>query len=236
MELKLYNAGVNPLYVEQNGIKKLLQPNEMQILKYENGECLFKLMHVKKDKFNSIWYLLNDMFTLEQMRTVLVVDGEYCVKSLEEDICMKIKDYEYVFDKNMSYETFVFNLPKEQVCRKYLEVKNANNIAKKAKFLYLFGGDKTLLPLVGIGLLFFLIELLFSSAPSSSTLLMTAILFVCFAFLLNKYISSLHLLRKAMREENILTYMSSTRKQYRRFSDEVIQKNLDVNAGEELYW
>ena len=45
---------------------------------------------------------------LSQMRTVLVVDGEYVFKPTHDNTAVEVKSWEYVFEKHTAYETFAF--------------------------------------------------------------------------------------------------------------------------------
>lgn len=235
MNVELYNAGVEPFLIEQNGIKKLIQPCESQKVVFDNDTGVIKLTHVNKDKLNVLWYSLNALFALEQMRTVLVVEGEYILKPSCEDMIVKVKNHEYVFEKHTSYETFVFAVKGGEIHRKHLEVANADKIIKKAKFLYLFGGNKSFLLFFGIALLALLIEILLASSLSGWFWIELVFAVAMFLILCAKYKKSLKILRKAVKTENILKYMHSSRNEYRKFSDELVQKHLDANAGNDIY-
>ena len=76
---------------------------------------------------------MNDIFTLEQMRTILVVDGEYKINCYCDNAILKIQSYEYVFEQNTSYQTFIFSTQNCSITRENLQIPNKSKIAKKAQ-------------------------------------------------------------------------------------------------------
>ena len=236
MMFEIYNSYVEPIIIKYSDKAVVLQPNQNVKLYSDCNEIIVKLCHIKNNKFSVFGYLLHELFTLEQMRTVLVVDGEYIVQSLGQEPVIKIKDYEFVFDKKTSYQTFVFSLDECLIQRRHLDVVNENKIITKARWLYLFGGSKTLLPLTGIALLSSLIKILIASYTPMWFWVMTLSLLACFILSFVKYVNSLKFLRKVMQEKYIMDYLLSERKEYRVFSDALAQEYLDVNSGDDMYW
>ena len=180
--------------------------------------------------------MLNEVFTLEQMRTVLVVDGQYSLKLLCEHSSVKIKEREFVFDKNTSYQTFVFSTNQVQIQYDNLNVAKSSEVLKKAKFLYLFGGKKTFLPLSAIALVSWIIKMVSASYITMWVWMILGGITACFALTLVNYIQSLSFLKQAIDNKHIIQYLLSERKEYRKLSDDLVQKHWDVNAGNEIYW
>lgn len=235
MELNLCNTGVEPIVIEYCDIDILLNPNETRTISCNtSAECYIKIYHINNNKFNTLWYILNEIFTLEQMRTVLVVDGEYKISCACDNPTIKIKSQEYVFERNTSYQTFIFSSNSCSVTKVDLKVANELAISKKAKILYLFGGYKTLFPLTGIATVTSLIKIALYGAPPWFAIL-TIGLAICFALCFLKYIYALKRLTAAMNSENILKYLSSQRREFRKFTDELAQQYLNVNAGDDVY-
>ena len=146
------------------------------------------------------------IFSLSQMRTILVVDGEYVFESELEETMIEIRSQEYVFEKHTSYELFAFVDNSHVECVR-LQVAQADKIYKKAKLLYLFGGSKAFLLPCGI-LLFVL--LLIAIAFSNGSLwdwIEAGVCMVCFLILFARYKKSLMFLKRAMREEMIFSYL-----------------------------
>lgn len=235
MIIELYNSGTELFTVELQDHVETLQPCQEISISVDNDTVDIKLLHKKGDKFNAWWYLLNEIFTLEQMRTVVVVDGKYQVKSSSDVVRIKVKDYEYIFHKNISYQVFVFSVDEGFVSPKGLNVAHRNKILNRAKFLYLVGGIKTLLPITGMALLIAISLMVGADKILSSDMGLVIVLFVSFVLLLANYIKSLRFLRKCTTEEYIFQYLSSERKEHRSESDDIIQKYRDVNAGKEGY-
>lgn len=235
MNIKLYNADVSPIYIEYDNENILLYPNESKILETnQNGEIIIGLRHYKNDKFNMIWYVMNEIFTLEQMRTILVVDGLYKIKIKNCGDIVKIRNHEYVFNKNMSYDTFVFNMEAYNIQTQHLNVRNGCNLIKKAKFLYLFGGLKTLFPLFTIALIATLLSFLTNEISLKDIVLTVVLCFIVIIGFIN-YINSIKLLKNAIDEEQIIKYMSSNRKEYRKFTDNLVEKQLYKDSNNEYF-
>ena len=163
------------------------------------------------------------------------MDGEYLLDSQEGNILLKVKNYEYVFDKNISYNVFVFNCTSASIkCTRYF-VPKRKAIIRKCRLLYFFGGMKTFFPiclllcfaslhcvLLGIHLLENILLLIGSSI---STVLLGM-----------SYLRSLRVLRESSKEEKIHAYMSSQRQEYRTLDDDIVQSYLDNDSMGEMYW
>lgn len=235
MIVELHNTSTEPIFVKWKNGSEILQPCQMVSIVEESNTVKLRLSHQKNNKFNLWWYLLNAVFTLEQMRTVLVVDGEYIINGTSDFVRLKIKDYEYVFEKHTSYQTFVFSVNNGNIVPKKFQIAHGDMILKKAKFLYLFGGIKTLLPITCIALFVAILRMISLTEISYGFLGEVILVLVCFILLLANYIRSLKLLRRYIAEENVFRYLSSDRKENRKTSDEIVQKYLDVNAGDDVY-
>lgn len=236
MTLELYNAGIEIFIITHGGISTQVYPGESIEIYTRNDEIIITLLHKNKDKFSPLWYLLNEIFTLEQMRTVLVVDGRYSLKLLCEHAVVKIKEKEFVFHKNTSYQTFVFSTNQVQIKHDDLNVVRGSAILKKARFLYLLGGIKTFLPLSAIALVAWITKM---SCASHIALWMWIVLggiIACFILTLLNYIRSIKFLKQSIDKKHIIQYLSSERKECRKLSDDLVQKHWDVNAGNESYW
>ena len=236
MTLELYNAGIKTIIVKQGDISTQLCPSKSINIRTENDEITIMLSHEKQGNFSAVWYLLNEIFSLEQMRTVLVVDGKYNLKLLCEHSSVKIKEREFVFDKNTSYHTFVFSTNQVQIQYDDLNVVKKSEVLKKAKFLYLFGGTKTFLPLSAIALVAWIIKMLSASRLALWVWVVLGGITVCFVVMLMNYVRSVRFLKQAIDNKYIIRYLLSDRKEYRRLSDDLVQKYWDVNAGNETYW
>lgn len=79
MECKLYNAGTEAVTVLYADKTVLLNPCEDVVLNTGSDKFCIKLQHTKGYGYHGLWYVLNEIFTLEQMRTALIVDGEYVI-------------------------------------------------------------------------------------------------------------------------------------------------------------
>ncbi len=237
MKTTFQNVDINPIHIKHNNHTVKLEPNEtIDLETNEEGFIEIGLVHDTKDKFNPIWYSLNEIFTLEQMRTVLVTDGVYIIKPWEEGTIVKIKSYEYVFHKDTSYDTFVFNVNSYDLQRKKLYVPNETKIIKRSKFLYLFGGQKTFLPLMCILLVSMLIKIALSSIIPDWAIIVTVFSAISVVVLFFKYLNCLKFLKRVIKEREILDYMQSSRPQYRNFSDNLVQHHLDRNSKNEIYY
>ncbi len=236
MTYNLYNACIKPITVKCNHLLITIQPGTITAIDSDNDEISIELCHTEDEKLNILWYILNELFTLEQMKTVLIVDGKYTIKSLCDSPLIKIKDYEYVFEKYTSYQTYIFASNESYVIRDRLQVKDPDKIIKKSKYLYLFGGDKTLFPIIGIATVVSTVKIAFMSFIPTWYWIMSALLWSCFLWFGSIYIKSLKSLQKAMSSDAIMEYMLSERKEYRNFSDDLVQKNLDINADDDVYW
>lgn len=236
MIVELCNASTEPILIKWNNNTEILQPCQIISISVESDTVDVRLLHQNNNKFNLWWYLLNVVFTLEQMRTVLVVDGKYKIKATSDVVQVKIKDCEYVFHKNTSYQLFIFSVHEGSISPQKLNVAHGNTVLNKAKFLYLFGGIKTLLPITGIALLTAILRIVSLAEISCEFIGIVIFLSACFGLLLANYIKSLKLLRKYTMEECILRYLSSERKEHRNVSDEIVRKHMDTNAGDEVYW
>lgn len=235
MVLNLINNSKELIGIECCGNRLMIPPNENAMLPLESSECSIKFFHFINDRFNFFWYILNEIFTLEQMRTVLVVDGECVINGKCHDPILKIKNHEFVFHKKMSYHAFVFSANGCSIIRKHLEIAQGKKILKRAKILYLFGGSKTIFPLAGIALIASLFKICFSNHAPTWFLLMTFGLAICFFIGFIKYIKSLKQLKIALSPSNILKYFNSSRIEMRKFSDDLVQKYLNTNADNDIY-
>lgn len=199
----------------------------------QNGEIQIELKHKKTDKFNAIWYIMNDLFTLEQMRTVLTVNGIYNFKVRNGDI-VKIRNHEYVFNKYTSYDTFVFNMENYSVKPQTLYVEDSKKILKKSRFLYLFGGIKTFYLLCTVALIATLIAVFINGISSKDITLIVVLGIIVLIGLLN-YLNSIKFLKIYLSEKNIKDYMNSGRKEYRKFTDNLIEDQLYLNNCDDVY-
>lgn len=234
MEIKLVNADINPVYVAYQNSTVLLQPGESSSYT-ACGRFDFKLKHLKPDINNSLMYMADALISYKQSRIVFTVDGEYSFQTEEENVILKFKPYEYVRSKNFSYDVFVFNCHPEHIaCTKY-EVPGREAILNKCRFLYLFGGIKTLLP---ISLLIFILSLscIISEINLRENVFFAITSGVSSILLGASYLRSLHILRECSDEANIRTYMDSQREECRTLEDDLVQKNLDSVSGGERYW
>ena len=235
MECKLYNTGTEAVTVLYADKTVLLNPCEDVVLNTGSDKFCIKLQHTKGYGYHGLWYVLNEIFTLEQMCTALIVDGEYVITPQKQEMLIHFKDYEYVFEKNTSYRTFVFHAQGAKLERERLSVVQGERILSQAKFLYLFGGKKTLLPLSVV--LFFACcsNLLFASDAYAWMWLPAILSLLLFAVSFANYLRSLKSLKKAIYEDNILRYMASERKEHRTSQDDLVRKYMDENAGTETY-
>lgn len=234
MTIRLFNSGSEPLSITVDNTENILEKGQ-EITIVSSEREVVNICHINKNHFNTLWYILNEIFTLEQMRTVLVVDGEYEIIPKYDGQIIKIKSYEYVFDKHTSYKTAVFASDGAIVSRKSLFVQNGKEILKKARFLYLFGGSKTIIPLTAIVLLLSIFDFAFSQTRSFGDVAFILVLTALFLLFGWRYIKSLSALSEFMREENIKRYFLSERVQYRKFSDDLVQKNLDIENDIDFY-
>lgn len=217
MILNFYNTGDEVLHIEYNGIKSELGAGEHTAIAYNGDLVSVKLSHKRNDRFKFIWYLLHAISLDEQMRTVLVVDGIYTFRPLCDNAVVKVKSYEYLFGKDISYQTFIFAPHECEFQRNHLEVANGQKIYKRAKFLYLFGGWKTLLPISIIGLIIMLAT--FSGTTTDWMWLIGEI--ACTIILTINYIKSLMFLKKSLKEKLIFDYLSLSKKKDNSFSEKV---------------
>lgn len=236
MPLTIRNTGEEHILIEHETTKAVLAPGETMSLESDLQAFPVKISYTVKDKFNSLWYMLTEIFALEPMRTVLVVNGEYDIQCTSDDPFLKIGSREFVFDKHMSYQTFVFSAEGCLVTRKNFAVADRQKIMKKAKILYLFGGSRTFLPLSALALAVFLIGPLLVSAVPDWNWTMIFVLACCFAVCFFRYCQALRQLKNAMEPANILSYMASPRKEYRNYMDEVAQKQREKKLGEDRYF
>ena len=234
MIYRLHNSNTEPITVEYSGNSIIIEPQKTIELHSESPQINIRLHHINNDKLNTAWYILTDIFALEQMRTILVVDGEYTITADNDEAFVKIKSYEYFFEKHTAYQTFIFSSYNCTVQRKNLLVCNKDKILKRAKFLYLFGGIKTFMPISAITLAGLLLNIIFAKTISASNLAYTLAVAIIFIILFSNYIKSLRFLKKAVESESIMNYMLTERKQYRKFSDEIVQQNLDTDN--DFYW
>ena len=180
-------------------------------------------------------YMADALISYKQSRIVFTVDGEYSFETKDENVILKFKNYEYVRNKNISYNVFVFNCRPEHIACTEYAVPQRKAILQKCRLLYLFGGIKTLFP---ISLLILILSLsciiskiqlwesvFFAIASGVSTILLGA-----------SYLRSLRVLREYSDVANIRTYMDSHRKEYRTLEDDLVQKHLDSNSDGERYW
>ncbi len=234
MEVKLVNVDVNSIFVEYQNDIVLLKPGETVSFS-PHDKFDFRLRHFKSDSNNPIMYMANALISYQQTRIELTVDGEYSIEPQESNLLIKVKSYEYVFHKNISYNVFVFNCNSANIkCTKYF-VPKREAIFKKCRMLYLFGGIKTFLP---ICLLLF--------AASFSLVLLGIHLFENILFLIGSgisavllgisYLRSLRVLRESSKEEKIRAYMNSQRKECRTLEDDMVQSYLDNGLMGEKYW
>lgn len=230
MKILLHNSGLEPLYIKVCSEEKIIHSGECHAFTVVKDKATMTIKHIKNDRFNSFWYVLNEIFTLEQMRTVLVVDGEYELSAFKDGDMISVKSYEYVFHKNMSYQTAVFSTDGAVVTRKSLCVAHSEQIFRRARILYLFGGSKTLLPLSFIPLVATLLEAAVNGFDYENILL-SVVLLAFFLFSFTRYFKSLKELKISIDQKNILAYFSSERKQYRNFID-----NLPSNENDRGYW
>ncbi len=231
MEVKLVNVDVNPIFVEHQNDIVLLKPGEsVSFSPYDKFD--FRLRHFKSDSNNPMMYMANALISYKQARIEFTVDGEYRVKPQEGNVLLKVKSYEYVFDKNISYNVFVFNCNSANIkCTKYF-VPKREAVLKKCRMLYLFGGIKTFFP---ISLLLFVASfcgvllgngnILFLISSGISTVLLGI-----------SYLRSLRRLRESSEEEKIRAYMNSQRTECRTPEDDVVQSDLDKDLMGERYW
>jgi len=234
VEVKLVNVDVNPIFVDhQNGIFLLNKGESVSFSQYDKFD--FRLRHFKSDSNNSMMYMATALISYEQDRIEFTVDGEYRVEPQEENVLIKVKSYEYVFDKNISYNIFVFNCNSASIkCTKYF-VPKREDILRKCRMLYLFGGKKTFFPIC-----------LFLFVVSFCCVLLGIRLFENILFLIGSgisavllgrsYIRSLRVLRESSEEEKIRAYMNSERTEYRTKEDDMVQRNLDKDLMGEKYW
>ena len=234
MEIKLVNVDVDPICIEHQNDMVLLNPGEsVSFSPYDKFD--FRLRHFKSDSNNSAMYIANALISYKQARIEFAVDGEYHFEPQEDNVSLKVKSYEYVFDKNISYNVFVFNCnPASIKCTKYF-VPKRETVLKKCRVLYLFGGIKTFFP---ISLLLFvasfcgvllgkhLVEnILFLIGSGISTVLLGI-----------SYFRSLRVLRESSEEEKIRAYMNSQRTEYRKLEDDMVQSYLDNDLIGERFW
>lgn len=235
MTINLCNNSIEPIIIGYNKMSIFLNPNETRKIDCDLSNCSIRIQHVKNDKLSVLWYIMNEVFTLEQMRTVLVVNGEYEISDISDNSTVRILSHEYVFEKNTSYQTFIFSADGCYIIRKQLEVDNSKKISTKARILYLFGGNRTVLPLSGIAFISSLFKLIGANEVPIWFFTMTLGLGICFILFLIRYLKSLKKLDYAMKNANILKYLSSQRKEYRKFTDEIVQEYFDVNKSQDLY-
>ena len=209
MTLYLHNTTIESIIVEQFGTRCVIQPSEIKGIYFEGKEICLKLFHSVSDRLNIGWYLAESIIFLSQMRTALVVDGEYVFKPAFDEITVKIKSREYVFEKYTSYQTFVFAAPDCNIERRRLQVAHEDKIYKKAKFLYLFGGSKSFLMPCGVLVLVLLSTTDFTKGITGDWL-ETGFWLICFLILFIRYRKSLIFLKKAMDENTILEYLESS--------------------------
>ena len=180
-------------------------------------------------------YLLNALISYEHSRVELCVDGEYSLSLLGSDTTLKIRNYEYVFASDLSYNAFTFNCSPDKLKRSGYVVSDEKKILKKYRFLYLFGGVKSLFPICVILFFASLLCLLFGINKPEHIYFAVAS-GVCAFVLGRNYVQSMKALQNAMYPNNIHAYMASTRIEHRTAEDIMVQKHLDTHLGNERYW
>lgn len=237
MGIQLYNASIEPIIIITNGERTLLQPCETKDLFQNNGKYEFEIKHIDKKISNTFVESVIDLVSFhEKICTELYVDGQYEIITTDNDLLVKVKSYRYIIEKNVIYNTYVFSLESGQVHRKQLSVSNKERNIKNAKFWYFIGGNNKFLPLCMFALLVFVIDIIFAKIHSIWDWIILIGLAVCVLTLLIRYMKALKILKNAVKVDSILSYMLSHRKEYRRYQDDIIQKNMDANAGEDFYW
>ena len=233
MEIKIVNEDVYPFYIVYQNNSITLLPKTSCSLTFSD-EVIFKLKHMKPDKNNSVLYLLTAFVSYEQSRIELIVDGEYKFKPKEREQILKIKSREYVFNKKVSYDTFVFNCNSGSISCTHYFIPDKDNILKKCRFLYLFGGIKSIFPMCIIVFLVSLLCSLFNNnmLDNISLTIGSGITAMIFAV---SYIRSLRFLRESCKEDKIRAYMDSKRIEYRTYEDNVVQSYLDGGSDKEEY-
>lgn len=234
MEVILENADVQPIYVEYQNDVVLIHPGQCNSFTFCD-QFNFRLRHFKSDTNNVMMYMASAFISYEQSRIELTVDGEYIFEPQEDKLVLKIKSYEYMFDRNVSYNTFVFNCnPKNIRCVEYF-VPNKHSILRKCRYLYLFGDTKTFFPICIILFLASLLCVLFEIKPFENILFMigsgiaTIVLGV-------SYFRSLRLIRESLNDNKIRAFMDSQRIEYRKLEDRIVQSYLDNNINNDKYW
>ena len=228
MAVRICNTSVEAIFGRINTEEFCLAPGEQIALSTSDNMFDLQLRH----PYKSIplgWHILWAGITLDCERISLTVDGTYTVHA-ESDALIKIRDYEYVFDKHIAYKTFVFSVEHATIARKDLWVQDEKRIRKKAKLIYLMGGTRILLPFVALGVLVSLLAGLYSEVNIWNVLEISLL----FALSL-RYVISVEHFNRVLSGTAILQYMQSERKEYRTVADNITQKNLDQNIGNDIY-
>ena len=207
MILCFNNVGTETLVIEQNGRREMLPPATKRAVYFDGKAVCVRIMHTVSDRFRVGWYLAESALALSQMRTVLVVDGEYVFKPMHENTTIEVKSWEYVFEKYTAYQTFAFSANDCTIERNRLEVVQGDKVYRKAKFLYLFGGIKSLLIPTGVVSFILLINALSYGTVWNWT--RVGFWVICFTILLSGYKRSLKFLKRSMQETQIFAYMDS---------------------------
>ena len=234
MKIKLVNVDVNPIFVEHQNDIILLKPGESASFSSYDKFC-FSLRHFIADSNNPMMYMATALISYKQTRIELAVDGEYFINSQESNVLIKVKSYEYVFEKNISYNVFVFNCNSANIeCGKYF-VPKKEAVLRKCRILYLFGGIKTFFPIclflfvVSFRLVWLRIHLFENILFLIASGIFTVLLGI-------SYLRSLRVLRESSEEKKIRAYMNSQRTEHRILEDDIVQSYLDKNSMGERYW
>ncbi len=225
MEILLQNTDTVALYVRYGGRRYRLEKNEqLTLMTDERGEVEFELCHETSDQLNSFWYVMSAVFALEQMRTVLVVDGVYTVRAAYDRQLIRVRSHAFHFHRHTSYEGFVFHAEPYCVTPKGRSTANADKVKKRARWLYLFGGIKTIFRIADIGLLAILGNIVKYRAVLD--LPFTLVLFAISAIGWTDYIVSRRFLSRAVRSSEVERYFNGGRREkYRTKGDELAEKN-----------
>lgn len=207
MILCFNNVGTETLVIEQNGQREMLPPATKKAVYFVGKAVCVRIMHTVSDRFRVGWYLAESALALSQMRTVLVVDGEYVFKPMHDNTMVEVKSWEYVFEKHTAYQTFAFSANDCTIERKRLEVVQGDKVYRKAKFLYLFGGIKSLL--IPTGVVSFILLINAFSDGSVWNWTRAGFWVICFTILLRGYKRSLTFLKNSMQETQIIAYIDS---------------------------
>ena len=234
MQITIENTGSHGFFINYQNFDVLIMPGESRCFDV-SGDFSFEVKHIKSKDGFVFFTLLDTMISYERTRIELKVNGKYTFSNDKENNTIKIRTYEYVVDKYVSYKAFVFCCDHSKLrCTQY-EVHEKETVLKKCKFLYLISGGNILLPIC-LCLLFFSLVCILMNINQDESAFLTIVSAIASIFLFINYLRRLNLLKKMLLENSISSYMMSSRKEKRTLEDKEMEKYLGDNTDKGFYW